>query len=433
MALATGCADRSSHVRRAPSSLLVLAFTVLMSIGWAAVARAADAVTFWNEVANTMSSSRGPASMVDMAKVHIAMHDAVQSFEFRYEPYCGTVANASGSPVAAVAKAARDVLVGLLPLTPAQLAALDATYNTFLSSNGLTGNAGIATGQQAARCILDMRANDGSFPASFPAFNGDTEPGAWRPTATPPVSMATPWLGFVDPFALHDSTQLRPTPGAATSLTSGLYTRDYDEVKSLGAKFSTTRTAAQTELANFYSDNFLVLMQRNLRTIAETMGTDLGESARLFALADMAAADALIAAWDGKLYYNFWRPVTAIQEGDADGNPRTVGDPSWEPFIATPPYPDYPSGANNLTSSILRVVELFFRTDKITFEMESKAAAATQKFRTYHRLSEITQDVIDVRVYQGIHFRSADEVAYRMGLRSADWTFAHTLRPIGGN
>lgn len=433
MALATGCVDRSPHVRRAPRSALVLAFTALISTGWATAARAADAVTFWNEVANTMSASRGPSSMLDMAKVHIAMHDAVQSFEFRFEPYCGTVPNATGSPSAAVAKAARDVLVGLLPLTPQQLATLDATYNGFLSSNGLTGNAGIATGQAAARCILDMRANDGSFPASFPAFNGDTVPGAWRPTAIPPVSMATPWLGFVDPFALHDSTQLRPTPGAATSLTSGLYAKDYNEVKELGSKNSTARTAAQTELANFYSDNFLTLMQRNLRTIAETMGTDLGENARLFALADIAAADALIAAWDGKLYYNFWRPITAIHEGEDDGNRHTVGDPSWEPFIATPPYPDYPSGANNLTSSIMRVVELFFRTDKITFEMESKAAAATQKFRTYHRLSEITDDVINVRIYQGIHFRSADEVAYRMGRRSADWAFAHVLRPVGGN
>ena len=277
-----------------------------------------------------------------------------------------------------------------------------------------------------------MRANDGSFPTSFPPFNGDTEPGAWRPTATPPVSMATPWLGAVVPFALLDSTQLRPAPGPP-ALTSGLYTRDYNEVKELGAKLSTARTPEQTELANFYSDNFLVLMQRNLRTIAETMGTDLGESARLFALAEIAAADALIGAWDAKLHYNFWRPVTAIREGDADGNAHTDGDPFWEPFIATPPYPDYPSGANNLTSSIMRTVELFFRTDKITFDMESKAAAATQKFRTYHRLSEITEDVIDVRVYQGIHFRFADEVAYRTGRRSADWAFAHTLRPIGGN
>ena len=307
--------------------------------------------------------------------------------------------------------------MGILPLTPPQQLALDATYDTFLATNGLVGNPGIAVWQLAASCILGLRANDGSFPSPAPIFVGDTLPGAWRPTA-PGTSMATPWLGSVVPFALNDSTQLRPAPGPP-ALTSGLYTRDYDEVKAIGSKTSTERTPDQTELANFYSDNFLVLMQRNLRTIAETMGTDLGESGRLFALANMAAADALIAAWDAKVYYNFWRPITAIREGDADGNRHTAGDPLWEPLIATPPYPDYTSGANNLTSSIMRIVELFFETDYLTFVMESKAAAAGNKFRTYHRLSDITQDVIDVRVYQGIHFRFADEVAFRSGRRSA--------------
>jgi hypothetical protein len=244
--------------------------------------------------------------------------------------------------------------------------------------------------------------------------------------------MTTPWLGSVVPFALKDSTQLLPAPGPP-ALTSGLYTRDYDEVKAVGSKTSSVRTPDQTELANFYSDNFLVLMQRNLRTIAETMGTDLGESGRLFALANMAAADALIGAWDAKVYYNLWRPITAIREGDADGNRHTVGDPLWEPFSATPPYPDYTSGANNLTSSIMRIVELFFGTEQITFIMESKAAAAANKFKTYHRLSDITQDVIDVRVYQGIHFRFADDVAFRSGRRSANWAFSHVLRPVSGD
>lgn len=280
MALATGCVRSTTATRRALKLPVMVTVAILM--GSAVPARAADAVTFWNEVANTMTAPRGPASMVDMAKVHIAIHDAVQSFELRFETYCATIPNASGSPSAATAKAARDVLAGILPLTPPQLAALDATYNTFLSNNGLVGNAGIATGQQAAACILQMRANDGSFPASFPPFNGDTEPGAWRPTATPPVSMATPWLGSVVPFALHDATQLRPAPGPP-ALTSGLYARDYNEAKAVGAKFSTTRTGDQTELANFYSDNFLVLMQRNLRTIAETMGTDLAHALGSFA------------------------------------------------------------------------------------------------------------------------------------------------------
>jgi hypothetical protein len=407
------------------------AIVVFVCAGWAAPASAADAVTFWNEVANTASVSRGPASMLDMAKVHIAIHDAVQAFEGRFEPYCAQISNAAGAPAAAVAKAARDVLTGILPLTPAQQLALDTTYNTFLTTNGLVGNPGIAVGQVAATCILTLRANDGSFPSSSPIFVGDTSPGAWRPTA-PGTSMTTPWLGSVVPFALKDSTQLLPAPGPP-ALTSGLYTRDYDEVKAVGSKTSSVRTPDQTELANFYSDNFLVLMQRNLRTIAETMGTDLGESGRLFALANMAAADALIGAWDAKVYYNLWRPITAIREGDADGNRHTVGDPLWEPFSATPPYPDYTSGANNLTSSIMRIVELFFGTEQITFIMESKAAAAANKFKTYHRLSDITQDVIDVRVYQGIHFRFADDVAFRSGRRSANWAFSHVLRPVSGD
>ena len=173
MALATGCVDRSPHVRRAPRASLAIAFTVLISAGWATAARAADAVTFWNEVANTMSVSRGPASMVDMAKVHIAIHDAVQSFEFRFEPYCGTVANASGAPAAAVAKAARDVLVGILPLTPPQLAALDATYNTFLSNNGVIGNAGIAAGQQSVAYRMGRQSADWAFAHTLRPVGGN--------------------------------------------------------------------------------------------------------------------------------------------------------------------------------------------------------------------------------------------------------------------
>ena len=162
MALATGCVDRSPHVRRAPRASLAIAFTVLISAGWATAARAADAVTFWNEVANTMSVSRGPASMVDMAKVHIAIHDAVQSFEFRFEPYCGTVA-----------KAARDVLVGILPLTPPQLAALDATYNTFLSNNGVIGNAGIAAGQQSVAYRMGRQSADWAFAHTLRPVGGN--------------------------------------------------------------------------------------------------------------------------------------------------------------------------------------------------------------------------------------------------------------------
>ena len=172
-----------------------------------------------------------------------------------------------------------------------------------------------------------------------------------------------------------------------------------------------------------------MLFQRVIRTVIETYGRDLSENARAFALAEAAAADAVIAAWANKIHFNFWRPVTAIQEGNFDGNDRTVGDPTWEPFLATPPYRDYTSGANTQASALMRALELVFRSDRLPFVAESKAAAATQKFRPYDRLSDLCRDVIEVRIYQGIHFRFADEVAYRLGRQAADWTVSHILKP----
>ena len=396
----------------------------------AGTAAAADAVTHWNDVAatNINAAGRFPAGLVDMAKVHLAIHDAVQAYEHTAEPYCADIANASGSPLAAVAKAARDVLVALLPA--AQDATVETAYQAYLAANSLGGNAGIGVGQQAAACIIGLRTGDGSFPANPVPFVGGTGPGEWRPT-TPGTTMAAPWLGDVPPFALKASDQLVDV--GPPSLTSGRYLHDYNEVKSLGAKNSTTRTPAQTELANFYSDNFVLLMERTLRTIAETYGNGLGDSARLLALANVAAADAAINSWNAKVKFNFWRPITAIREGQNDGNDATVGDPNWEPFITTPPYPDFTSGANNLVASMTRTLRLFFRSDRLPFTVESKAAAATQKFRGYQRFSDMASDVIEVRIYQGIHFRSADEAAYHAGVRSADWAVSHILKPLGGN
>ena len=396
----------------------------------AGTASAADAVTHWNDVAvtNINAAGRFPAGLVDLAKAHLAIHDAVQAYEHSAEPYCADIANAAGSASAAAAKAARDVLVALLP--PAQDATVETAYQDYLTVNGLVGNAGIAVGQQSAACIIGLRSSDGSFPVPAPTFFGGTLPGEWRPTTATPTSMAFPWLGSVTPFALKNSAQLVDV--GPPSLTSGLYTREYNEVKALGAKTGSTRTAAQTELANFYSDNFILLIQRTLRTVVDTYAQNLGESARVMALANVAAADAAITAWNAKLYYNFWRPITAIREGANDGNQFTEGDPAWEPFLATPNYPDYTSGANNLTSSIMRTLELFFRSDRLPFTVESKAAAASQKFRVYEHFSDVSEDVIEVRIYQGIHFRSADEVAFRTGRRAADWTVSHILKPING-
>ena len=198
----------------------------------------------------------------------------------------------------------------------------------------------------------------------------------------------------------------------------------------MGARFNSARTLEQTDLAYFYSDNFVALWHRGLRAIAGEYVHNIGDSARLFALACLASADAGISAWDSKRYYNFWRPLTAVREGDNDRNHHTVGDPTWQPFINTPNYPDYTSGANNLTGSITGILELFFGTDEKTFSLTSNIPQAVQKTRTYTRFSDAAQDVEDVRIYQGIHFRSADAEARKQGRQVAKWAFKHVLLPV---
>jgi hypothetical protein len=172
-----------------------------------------------------------------------------------------------------------------------------------------------------------------------------------------------------------------------------------------------------------------MLWQRTLRSIADARVRRLGDSARLFALANLAAADALITSWNSKEHYNFWRPVTAIQEGDNDGNPDTVGDRTWLPLLATPPYPEYTSGANDLTASITTILARFFATDRVTFTITSNFPLADPKAREYHRFSDAADDMVEVRIYQGIHFRSADEAARREGTRVAQQAFDNFLRP----
>ncbi len=415
------------------------ALILCSSIGWAGPAHA-DAVVHWNSVASaaiataTAAGRPAPATALDFAMVQAAVHDAVQSIERRYEPYYRYVPGASGSPDAAAARAAHDVLVHLFPT---QTTSLAGSYDAFFTATGLAvDDPGVIVGRQAAANIIAVRFGDGRFPAGFPAFTGGTGVGQWRPTISylpgPPPSgaaMAVPWLGSVAPWTLDDATQFRAEPPPA--LTSFHYAKDYAEVKKRGAFSSTARTAAETDLAYFYTDNFFVQWNRVLRAIADARITSVADSARLFALANIATADAIITAWHTKRFFNVWRPVTAIQEGHNDGNPLTVGDPTWRPLVNTPNYPDYTSGANVVTAAMTTSLRLFFATDKVTFDVTSNAPLAMQKTRTYRRFSDAARDVVDARVYLGLHFRSADTTARAQGTEVARWVFAHHLRSAG--
>lgn len=414
---------------------------LLVGIVASAAPAFADAVTDWNEITlQAVTAGRpGPIGAVDIALVQVAVHDAVQAIEQRFEPYHAEIGRKprdgiKGRLSAAVAAAAHDVLVGIYP---AQAASLDATYFRYLADKGLTGDAGLLIGQQVAARILPLRRmNPDPLP---PAFVGGNEPGVWRPTpsllGSPPAPspfspMAVTWMAEFDPFTLTSPTRFRAAPPPA--LTSDRYTRDYDEVKSLGALTGSGRTAEQTDLAYFYSDNIPALWNRALRDVATRHLRRIGDTARLFALANLATADAVITCWDSKRFYAIWRPVTAIREGDADGNPATVADPAWQPLINTPNYPDYTSGANDVTAAMTRTLELFFGTDKLGFEVTSLAPQVVRKARWYDRFSDAAEDVVDARIYLGIHFRFADVAARQQGARVADWTFRHFLLPLGG-
>ncbi|MGH8177980.1 MAG: vanadium-dependent haloperoxidase [Steroidobacter sp.] len=405
-------------------------------ISWAGAVSARgvvhDAVVHWNEITMTaVTAGRpGPFGTLDMALVQVAVHDAVQAIEKRFEPYHVEIKGARGARSAAVAAAAHDVLVGFYP---AQAPALDAAYFNYLADKGLGHDPGLAVGQQVAAGILPLR----RMPPELlpPPFVGEASPGVWRPTDSfnanppPPFSpMLTPWLANIDPFTLTSPARFRAAPPPA--LTSGRYTRDYNEVKALGAADSTVRTPAKTDLGYFYTENFFTQWNRALRSISARYVHRTGDSARLFALANLAMADAVIACWDSKKFYVYWRPLTAIQEGDADGNPHTVGDPTWRPLTNNPNYPDYPSGANSVAAAMTRTLALFFGTDKLTFEVTSVAPLAVKKSRIYRRFSEAAQDMVDARVYVGIHFRFADTAARAQGNRVADWTFNHFLLPL---
>jgi hypothetical protein len=399
-------------------------------LGMAVGPASADVVTDWNAItlATVGAGSRPvPSGMLDIAMVHIAMHDAIQAFQHRYETYNDPIPGAAGSPIAAAAKAARDVLARRFE---AQADTLEATYQSYLNANGLLAtDAGVAVGQAAATNIINRRQNDGSFPTNPEIYTGGFAMGQWRPTPPALLPMSAPWYGDVTPLVLRDTPGLLPEP-PPPDLGSGAYAKAYNEVKAYGARFNSARTPAQTDLALFYSDNFFAQLNRAVRGIAVAHLTDIGDTARLFALANVAGADALMSAWNTKRLYSFWRPSTAIQNGNADANPRTVGDPNWLPLINDPPYPDYTSGANTITAAFMRTLGLFFGDDAMTFPVTSTVAAVVQKTRVYARFSAVADDVVEARILLGIHFRFADTVALRQGKQAAEWVFGHSLQPL---
>ena len=375
-------------------------------------------------------------SELHLAMVQGAVYDAVNAIDRGHQPYLAGLPRAprSASQEAAVATAAHDVLVGLgiglvPPLAQVLRDRLDALYADALADipDGTAKSGGIAAGAASAAAMLEARATDGRYvPFSFTV--GDNA-GQWRPT--PPGFASDPfaWVARVEPFLLESPSQFR-TKGPR-ALPSRAYAREYNEVKNLGGPtLGSPRSAEQEAVAQFYNVNPVELFNRTFRVISKAEGLTLAEEARLFAMLNMAGADGLINCWDDKAFWSFWRPITAIHEGDDDGNPGTAGDTGWTPLIATPPYPEHSSGYNCTSSSYMHTAKAFFGRNKVAFSVVRVVAGVPDVTRTYERFTDVVDDTIDARVYQGIHFRAADVQGARIGKRVAHWLGRHYFKPV---
>jgi hypothetical protein len=386
-------------------------------------------ISDWNAIAVTTllgdTSKQLPEDFLYMGFVQAAVYDAVVGIDGRYAPYRFQAQAPSGaSDQAAAVAAAHEILVTYVPSAQATL---DADYAASLAQlpDGLAKTRGIAFGARAAGNLIRLRAHDGRNAPIL--FTQPPAPGVWRPTPPGFVPMFDPWLGFVTPMLVRSATQFGPGPPPA--LTSARYTRDFAEVKALGSLNSTARTPAQTSTALFFSGNALVQFNTALRDQVTVRHLDIVDAARMFAAVDMATADAGITVWHAKYVYGFWRPITAINLADTDGNPATSPDPRWVPMIATPPYPEYPSGYNSVAATGSRALADVFHTQHLELTLIS---TAVPDVRHYDSGAALRQDVVDARVWLGIHFRTADTVSRDLGIRLADWALDHYFQPVHG-
>jgi len=426
-----------------PPLVIAAALVALVS---PTVARA-DAVTDWNLIAsNAIVVTAGqppPVSALSFAMVQAAVYDAVNAIDRTHQPYLPEPpSNPTDSKEAAAATAAFRVLVGFpgLPgLFPTQLPTLQPQYDAYVA--GLPDNPpgsranGVAIGEATARTMLTNRQNDGRFgpsPTPYPVA-----PGIWRPTPPNFANDPAPWVGNVRPFLVPSAEMLR-TDGP-NALSSAAYTEDFNEVKEVGSLTSTIRTPDQTDAAIFWQDHAHALFNRIFRTLAVSQQLDIVDSARLFAMENLAGADASIGCWNDKYYWQFWRPITAIREADTDGNPDTQTDPTWlplfdpstavchPPLLVTPPFPDHPSGHACNTGAFVHTLQNFFGTDKIAVAAFSNKSCTT---RSFERFSDILSEVIDARVWAGIHFRTADVQGSVLGKKVAHYLKKHYFQPV---
>jgi hypothetical protein len=383
-----------------------------------------NVITDWDGKAVTLVQPGtvfpAPTALRTTAILHLAMFEAVNSIERRYRPYRGQAAAAPDtSQEAAAASAAGAVLMKLVPNAAADIQTAVTSYLEKLPE-GEAKSAGIKLGQEVAAGILEMRANDGA--AAADAYRPRTKPGVYIPTA-----ITIGWaFSHVTPFALTSPSQFRPKPPPA--LESAEWARDYNEIKELGEKNSTRRTARQTEDARFWISVNPGMSHQLERQIVVAKNMDTVDSAHFMAVVSMAEADAGVALFEAKYKYEFWRPITAIRNGDIDGNPATKRDATWQPIDVTPMHPEYPCAHCIINSAVAAVVKAVLGTDEIP------EVALTSPFTpgVTHRFASLrayTDEIAGARIYAGFHYRFSTVVGTDMGHKIGEYVTKTVMQP----
>lgn len=402
-----------------------------LGFAFSSASTAQNAVTDWHthmESAVVVTGKKSPTvAFVYFAYADVAMYDAVNSIDGRFQPFAVRIdAPRGASKDAAASVAAHDVLVHYLPL---QHATLDTDLQASLDAiaDGLAKTDGINVGHMVAAQWLALRSGDGlEAPVSLPL--PAPGPGIWEPVPTyPSPNPITPppvaeWQAQFKPFALRSADQFLERVPPPPSLTSATFTRDFNLTKSYGALNGSVRTAEQTEIGLFWADNPAAQYSRALRGLVESQGLDTAAAARLGAMSFVALADSATACMNAKYHFWFWRPFTAIRNADTDGNPNTVADPNWEPLDVTPGHPEYPANHGCVTQTLMDTLTAFFHTDEIPYSVTSTVTGTTHSFISF---KDVVTEVDDARIFGGMHFHHSVKEGNRLGRRVGDYILNH--------
>ncbi len=406
-------------------------------------AAATTPVAFWSTEARCAIVPSGPGGVfgsenfgnkfpgeaaVYMGIVHVAIYDAAVAIEGGYTPYAPTPTAPPGTSAgAAIATAAYETLTGLQPQLGANQTILDADHAAYMAaiSDGAAKTNGIAIGEQVAQAVLARRTNDGRGCRTTLTDLGPLPPapGVWQPAPGTVLGLCLPGMR---PLALTSASRFRPD--GPNALASREYADDLNQVRQLGRSDSAIRTPEQTNEALFWTDHDIRQWNDGLLRLAAARGLDFMQTARMLAMAHVAGGDAMIACFDAKYHFWFWRPYQAIPLADTDGNPGTVADSTWLPLRTTPNFPEYPSAHACHSTGVVEALDAFFGTDKVAFSLDSRVTGTTDD---YERLHDVVKEVDWARVLVGFHFRNSDLQGSALGRKVGRYVADHLFQPAG--